>query len=260
MTSPGLDRLAANPLDLSGTVIAVTGATRGIGRATAELLASHGACIAAIGSESETAALLADNLQTQFGIESVGIGADSRHPMRIQRAYQTIFRQFGRLDVLVNNAGVLRDALIGMVTDELLRETFDVNTLGAIHHLQGAARLMSRTGNGSIVNLTSIVGVQGNDGQIAYSSSKAALVGLTKSAAKELAPLGIRVNAIAPGFIDTDMSRSLPEDKFLERTESIRMNRLGSPDDVANAVLFFASRLSSYVTGQVLGVDGGMRI
>lgn len=247
-------------LDLHGKVVAVTGATRGIGQATANVLAAHGATVVVMSSQAERAVLAAERLQEHYKIDTLGLGVDSRDSHQIRLAYQAIFKRLGRLDGLVNNAGILQDALIGMVTDQLLHETFGVNTLGAIHHLQGAARLMSRAGRGSIVNITSIIGVEGNDGQIAYSSSKAALIGLTKSAAKELAPKGIRVNAVAPGFIDTEMSRSIPESKFAERAESIRMGRLGSTTDIANAILFFTSELSTYVTGQVLGVDGGMRI
>jgi 3-oxoacyl-[acyl-carrier protein] reductase len=171
-----------------------------------------------------------------------------------------VFSAFGRLDVLVNNAGVLKDALIGMVSDDVLEDTFRINTFGAIHHLQAASRLMQRSGGGSIINMTSIIGVVGNEGQIAYGSPKAALIGLTKSAAKELAPRGVRVNAVAPGFIDTDMSRSLPADKYADRVASIKMGRVGTPEDVADVVLFLASDLSRYVTGQVIGVDGGMVI
>jgi len=129
-----------------------------------------------------------------------------------------------------------------------------------IHHLQGAARLMRRRHSGSIINLTSVVGVNGNVGQIVYSSSKAALLGLTKSASKELAPAGIRVNAVAPGFIDTDMTRSLPEDKYAERMASIAIGRIGTAADVARAIAFLAGDDAAYVTGQVLGVDGGMLI
>jgi 3-oxoacyl-[acyl-carrier protein] reductase len=142
----------------------------------------------------------------------------------------------------------------------MVNRTFEINTFGAIHHLQGAARLMKRKGSGSIINLTSIVGVNGNLGQIVYSSSKAALVGLTRSASKELAPAGIRVNAVAPGFIDTDMTQALPEDKYADRMSSIAMGRIGTPEDVARVIAFLADEDAAYVTGQIIGVDGGMLI
>lgn len=244
-------------LDLSGQVALVTGSTRGIGWATAKLLAEHGATIVLNGSKDQAGL---DCRVEELGGQASGILCDARDPAQIRQVYQQIFKAHKRLDILVNNAGILDDALIGMVSDELIIRTYEVNTFGAIHHLQGAARLMQRGGRGSIINLTSIVGVNGNEGQIVYSSSKAALLGLTRSAAKELAPKGIRVNAVAPGFIDTDMTRSLPEDKFEERMASIKMRRIGTPEDIARGVLFFASDLSAYVTGQVLGVDGGMLI
>ncbi len=162
--------------------------------------------------------------------------------------------------MLVNNAGILDDALLGMVSDEMIERSFRVNTFGAIHHLQAAARLMQRNNEGSIVNLSSIIGVVGNEGQTVYAATKSALIGLTKSAAKELAPRRIRVNAVAPGFIDTEMTRALPPEKFEERSAGIKMGRVGTPEDIARSVLFFASDLSRYVTGQVLGVDGGMLV
>jgi 3-oxoacyl-[acyl-carrier protein] reductase len=251
----------SDPLSLSDRVAFVTGSTRGIGWTTAQLLASHGAHIVLNGSSDEQ--LLGDRtdeIRDTFGVQALGLLCDAREPGAIRAAYQDIFKTFKRLDVLVNNAGILDDALIGMVSDDAVTTTFGINTFGAIHHLQAAARLMQRNGSGSIVNLTSIIGVQGNEGQIVYSSSKAALLGLTRSAAKELAPKGVRVNAIAPGFIDTDMTRALPAEKFEERLASIKMGRIGTAEDVANSILFLASDLSTYVTGQVLGVDGGMLV
>jgi 3-oxoacyl-[acyl-carrier protein] reductase len=162
--------------------------------------------------------------------------------------------------VLVNNAGILQDALLGMIPDAMIRQTIDVNTVGPIYHVQEASRLMARNKSGSIINVTSIIGRFGNEGQAVYGASKAALIGLTLSAAKELARHNIRVNAVAPGFINTDMVKQLTEQKYGERMKSIKMGRIGEPEDVANAILFLASDLSSYVTGQVLGVDGGMLI
>lgn len=248
-------------MDLDDRVAFVTGSTRGIGWATAQLFAAQGATVVLNGvSDEGLLASRVEELRTDYDAEVLGIVCDARDPVQIRAAYQLIFSAYRRLDVLVNNAGVLIDALIGMVSDDMVTETFQINSIGAIHHLQAAARLMKRGGSGSIVNLTSIVGVVGNEGQIVYSASKSALLGLTRSAAKELAPSGIRVNAIAPGFIDTDMTRALPEDKHRERLSAVGMQRIGTADDIAGAALFFASDLSSYVTGQILGVDGGMII
>jgi 3-oxoacyl-[acyl-carrier protein] reductase len=246
--------------DLAGRVALVTGSTRGIGWATAQLLAERGATVIVNGTNPDLVEARAEELKGRHGRPAGGIRCDASQPSEIRAAYQSIFKEHGRLDVLVNNAGILEDALIGMVSDEALNRTFEINTFGAIHHLQGAARLMKRHKSGSIINLTSIVGINGNLGQIVYSSSKAALVGLTRSASKELASSGIRVNAVAPGFIDTDMTQALPEDKYAERMASIAMGRIGTAEDVARAIAFLAGDDAAYVTGQIIGVDGGMLI
>lgn len=249
-----------DPLDLTGRVALVTGGTRGIGLASAQLLADHGASVVVVGRADTTQAEnCAAELTAATGQACLGLVADAGDPAAIRALYQTVRSEMGRLDILVNNAGILRDALIGMVDDELVDTTLAVNTAGPIHHLQAAARLM-RKGGGSIINVSSIIGHRGNVGQLVYGASKAAVIGMTLSAAKELAPRGIRVNAIAPGFIDTDMTRALPPEKFQERVDSVAMGRAGTADDVAKAVLFLASDLAAYVTGQVLGVDGGMLI
>jgi 3-oxoacyl-[acyl-carrier protein] reductase len=247
--------------DLDGRVAFITGSSRGIGLATADVFATRGATVILNGSSNRRALdERVEELSSRHGRTAWGIICDASRPVEIRAAYQQIFREHGRLDILVNNAGILEDALIGMVSDELVARTFETNTYGAIHHLQAAARLMKRKRRGSIVNLTSIVGVNGNVGQIVYSSSKAALIGLTKSAAKELAPHGVRVNAVAPGFIDTDMTRAIPADKYSERLASVAMGRIGSAEDVARAIAFLASDEAAYITGQVLGVDGGMLV
>lgn len=251
----------ADLLDLTGRVAFVTGSTRGIGLVTAQRLAEHGADVVVAGvADPEAAQLRAKELAQQYGVRTLGLRCDSRDAVQITAAYREIRSAFGRLDVLVNSAGILNDALIGMITDDALEDTFAVNAIGPLRHLQAAARLMRRGGSGSIVNVSSIIGVVGNEGQATYASSKAALIGLTRAAAKELAPLGIRVNAVAPGFIDTDMTRALPSQKYDERVASIKMGRVGTADDVARAVLFLVTDMSAYVTGTVLGVDGGMLI
>ena len=240
-------------LDLSGRVGFVTGGTRGIGLATAQLLAQHGAHIVVAGTDQ------ARTQEAAAGFGGLGVACDSRDPEAIAAAYRTIRAECGRLDFLVNNAGVLQDALVGMISPEMIDEVLGINAKGPILHLQAAARLMRKNG-GSIVNVSSIIGRRGNAGQAVYAASKAAVIGLTTSAAKELAPKNIRVNAIAPGFIETDMTAALPPEKYAERMDSIALGRIGTPQDVANAVLFLVSDLSSYVTGQVLGVDGGMLV
>lgn len=202
----------------------------------------------------------AAELRSAHGVECLGLFANLTEPGEVDECYRQIFARFKRLDVLVNNAGILQDALLGMIPTDMVDRTFRINTFAAIYNLQQASRLMTRNRSGAIVNITSIIGTNGNQGQAVYAASKAALIGLTLSSAKELASRNIRVNAVAPGFIDTDMTRNLPEGKFQERMNSIGMGRIGQPDDIANAILFLASDLSAYITGQVLGVDGGMLI
>ncbi len=246
---------------LDGRIAFVTGSTRGIGWAVACAFARAGASVI-LNGRSDQAALDArvDELAAFGGADHSGLLCDVADPAAVRDAFQGIFRARRRLDVLVNNAGILRDALLGMIPPELVQTTLAVNAAGPIYCLQEAARLMSRARAGSIVNVTSIIGNTGNVGQAVYGASKAAVIGLTRSAAKELAPRNIRVNAIAPGFIRTDMTRALPEATYAERVASVKMGRVGEPEDVANAALFLASDLSAYVTGQVIGVDGGMLI
>lgn len=245
-------------LDLSGRIAVVTGAVRGIGWACAQALAEQGATVI-LGARVDD-----DRLQQrveELGASGAEVGtmiADAQDPTSIRAAYAQIFKQYKGLDILVNNAGVLGDALVGMIGDELLAETFAINTLGPVHHMQSAARLMKRRGGGSIVFLSSIMATAGNAGQVPYSGSKAALIGVAKSAAKELARDNIRVNVVAPGFIETDLVADLSDEVRAERLDSIALGRPGSAQDVAGAVLYLVSSLGEYVTGQVLGVDGGM--
>jgi len=252
--------LAPTPL-LEGKITVITGGSRGIGLATARTFAAAGATVVLLGRSTDSLQAACESVREAAPAASVsGIGCDVSAPDSVRDAFQAIFRQHKRLHALVANAGVLDDALIGMVTPAQIRQTFDVNTFGVLYCAQAASRLIARSGGGAIINVSSIIGRNGNAGQAVYGGSKAAVIGITQSLAKELAPQAIRVNAIAPGFIDTDMARSIGPAKFQERLASIKMGRIGTPQDVANVALFLASDLSAYVTGQVIGVDGGMLI
>lgn len=248
-------------INLSGRVAIVTGASRGIGFTIADTLAAHGAdLILASHHDAELLDDVAHQLTTTHGVMALSQTGDVSDPSTTAELVKMAFGERKRLDIFVNNAGILLDGLIGMVPQKDIDATIGVNLIGVLHGIQAAARLMSRSGGGSIINMASIIGRYGNVGQLAYGASKAGVIGATLSAAKELAPKNIRVNAVAPGFIETDMIRQIPDDKYAERMQSIGMGRIGTPQDVANIVLFLASNLSSYVTGQVIGVDGGMVI
>jgi 3-oxoacyl-[acyl-carrier protein] reductase len=233
------------------SVALVTGSTRGIGLAAARRLAEDGFTVVVNGTDESAAR---DRAQ-ELGGEALAF--DVSDPAAVQSAVRELFKRHKRLDVLVNNAGILEDALLGMIKPD---RTFAVNAMGVLNTMQASARLMARGGGGSIVNVSSIIGVTGNKGQVAYGGSKAAVIGMTRSAAKELAPQKIRVNAVAPGFIDTDMTRAMPQEIYDERVASVGLGRAGTAEEVADAIAWLASDRARYVTGQVLGVDGGMVI
>ncbi len=246
---------------LQDRVCFITGSTRGIGWATAREFARHGATV--LLNHRGSAALLEERcgeLEAEFHVTAMGLVADVNDALAVKNCYAEIFRRFKRVDVLVNNAGVLQDALLGMISHEMMRTVIDTNLVGSLVHLQEAARLMARNRRGSIINISSIIGRFGNEGQTVYAASKAAVIGMTTAAAKELAPKNVRVNAVAPGFIDTAMTRQLPPEKFQQRMAGIRMGRIGTAEEVAQVIVFLASDMSSYVTGQVIGIDGGMVI
>ena len=237
----------------------VTGSAGGIGWATAKKLASFGATVILNDiKSSELLKVRKEELKKEFNCDAEAFQFDVGNFDSVQNAYNEIFKRYKRLDILVNNAGVLFDNLVGMIRKQDVEQTFSTNTNGVIYNLQFASRLMQRNKSGSIINIASIVGRVGNEGQVVYGGSKAAVIGITLSAARELAPKNIRVNAIAPGFINTDLIKFLSKDIYSQRLDSVKMKRIGQPEDVANAVLFLASDLSTYITGQVIGVDGGM--
>ncbi len=245
-------------LPLAGRVALVSGAVEGIGRAACAWLAARGAHVVVAGRVAD------DRLDARVaelhdaGGSAEGLAMDVTDPESVQAAFQSVFRAHRRLDVLVANAGALGDARLGMITEDLLHTTLEANLAGAIRQVQGAARLMQRNRSGSVVVVGSIMGLRGNAGQVPYASAKAGLVGLVRSAAKELAPAGVRVNLVAPGFIETRLTADLDDGVRTERIASIGMGRAGTPEDVAEVIGFLASDASGYVTGQIIGVDGGM--
>jgi 3-oxoacyl-[acyl-carrier protein] reductase len=240
-----------------GKVAIVTGASRGIGRSIALALAAEGATIVAVDMAPEGVEALAAEIKGMGG-EAIAVQGNVTVTADAERMIESAVTAFGRVDILVNNAGITRDALLLRMKDEDWDAVLTVNLKGAFLCSRAAAKVMSKQRYGRIINIASIVGQMGNAGQANYCASKAGLMGLTKSNARELAKRNVTVNAVAPGFIATDMTEVLPEKVKQELAAQIPMERLGSADDIANAVLFLAAERSAYITGQVLGVNGGM--
>lgn len=242
-------------------VAAVTGASKGIGLATVARLVQDQFSVVLMGRNEESLKQAKQTLlESHPEADLLCIPTDVSNSESVKTAFQGIFSKYRGLDVLVCNAGILDDALIGMVSSSQIGRVLGTNVNGVLYCCQYGSRLIARRGGGSIINVTSIIGTNGNVGQAVYGGSKAAVIGITKSLAKELAASNVRVNAVAPGFIDTEMARSISEEKFQERLDSIKMRRIGKPEEVASVIAFLASQDSQYVTGQVIGVDGGMLI
>lgn len=244
---------------LSGKICLVTGAGRGIGRVISEQLASDGAVVYAADLAMDDMELWAAEKSAECDTKIVPMVMDVTDTAAVKSGLMSIHKTEGRIDVVVNNAAIIQNQKLGMVTKPLLEKMFAVNVFAVIDMMQIASRLMARTGGGSIVNIASITGVVGSPGQVAYSSTKGAVISATKSAAKELSPMQIRVNAVAPGIIRTERFEELYEatgDKIDQRINRIALGRLGTPQDVANAVAFLASDRASYISGHILGVDG----
>ena len=243
---------------LTGRTALVTGATRGIGRAVALKLASEGADIAfTYRSQHEAAESLVAELEA-LGVRAKAYASDAASCEDAHKVADDVKETFGRIDILVNNAGVTKDGLMMRMDEAQWDMVLDNNLKSAFNYIHACTPIMARQRCGSIINMSSVVGVAGNAGQCNYAASKAGIIGLSKSIAKEMGARGIRSNCIAPGFIATDMTASLPEELRKEWEKQIPLRRGGTPEDVANVALFLASDLSSYVTGQVINCCGGM--
>lgn len=239
-------------------VAVVTGGSRGIGRAVCKALAKEGFALAVNYAGNEAAAKkTAEDCEAQ-GVPVLTFQADVSHAAECAALFAAVKEQFGRVDVLVNNAGITRDNLILRLTEEEYDAVLDTNLKGAFLCCKEAVRLMLPKRYGRIINLSSVVGLHGNAGQSNYAASKAGLIGLTKSLAKELAGRNITVNAVAPGFVKTEMTEAMPEAALEAALSAIPLKREAAPEEIARAVAFFASEESAYITGQVLSVDGGM--
>ena len=241
-------------IDLTGRVALVTGSTRGIGREIAATLASAGARVAVSGRSAEGAAEVAKAI----GGDAHGFACDIADTASAAALVDSVEKHFGSCDILVNNAGITRDNLLMRLKDDDWDSVLDANLRGAFATIRAASRGMMKKRWGRIINITSVVGITGNKGQANYAASKAGLIGLTKSVAKELASRNILANAVAPGFIETDMTAAMTPDARTELGAQIPMGRLGTPGDIAGVCAFLASEYASYITGQVFVVDGGL--
>jgi 3-oxoacyl-[acyl-carrier protein] reductase len=241
-------------IDLSGKTAVVTGSTRGIGRAVAQALADSGARVAVVGRDKEKASAVA----SEIGRSSMGFACDVSDSASVTQLIADVEKEFGGIDILVNNAGITRDNLVMRLKDEDWDAVLDANLKGAFVAIRAASRGMMKKRAGRIINMASVVGLTGNKGQANYSASKAGLIALTKSVAKELGSRNILVNAIAPGFIETEMTDAMTPEARAGLSGLIPLERLGKPEDIAAAVVLRASDKAAYITGQVLVVDGGM--
>jgi 3-oxoacyl-[acyl-carrier protein] reductase len=240
-------------IDLNGQVAVVTGASRGIGRAIAEKLHGAGADVVLV---ARNEALLKETASSMGGAMVVSMDVSSTD--EVEAGFKRIIQEKGKIDILVNNAGITRDNLLLRLKEEDIQQVLDVNLKSMFFTSKNVLKPMMKQRRGRIINITSVIGLMGNAGQSNYAASKAGIIGFTKSLAREVGSRNITVNAIAPGFIETDMTAELPENVQKEMAASIALGRFGSPEDVANAVLFLASDLAAYVTGEVMNVTGGM--
>lgn len=243
---------------LDGKIALVTGASRGIGRAVAIELAKEGATVAINYAGNKTAAEEVQNIIIEMGGKAMIIQADVSDENSATKMVEEVIAQFGGIDILVNNAGITRDSLFIRMKEEDWNAVINTNLTGIFNCTKVAAKYMMKKRSGRIINMSSVSGIMGNAGQTNYAAAKAGVIGFTKSLAREMASRGITVNAVAPGFIATDMTAAMPEKAQEHVLSAIPLGKMGKPEDIANAVLFLASDRASYITGQVIHVDGGM--
>lgn len=249
---------------LEGKTALITGATRGIGKGIALKFASEGANIAFTGrgaNEDMLAALEATRQEVEaLGVKCIAYASDAANYAQTEETVKKVKEDFGSIDILVNNAGITKDGLMLRMTEEQWDTVINANLKSAFNFIHACLPIMMRQRGGSIINMSSVVGIHGNAGQANYAASKAGMIALAQSVAQEMGPKGIRANTIAPGFIETAMTEALPDEIRKEWTKKIPLRRAGQTEDVANTALYLASDLSSYVTGQVIQVDGGMNM
>ncbi len=243
---------------LEGKTAIITGASRGIGSGIAKVFAQHGANIAFTYSSSAESAATLQNELNALGIKSKGYQSNAASFDEAQKLIENVLAEFGNIDILINNAGITKDNLLMRMSEADFDKVIEINLKSVFNMTKAVQKTMLKNRKGSIINMSSVVGVKGNAGQTNYAASKAGMIGFTKSVALELGSRNIRCNAIAPGFIETEMTAKLNEDVVQSWRDAIPLKRGGTPEDVANACLFLASDMSAYITGQVLNVDGGM--
>lgn len=236
----------------------VTGGSRGIGRAICVALAKEGANIVTCYAKGAAAAEETVAMCREYGVQAVAVQADVAVPGEVEALFAEALKITGTIEILVNNVGITRDGLLLRMSDDDFNQVIDTNLRGAFYCMRAASKLMMKKRYGRIVTISSVVGVSGNAGQVNYAASKAGVIGMTKSLAKELGSRNVTANAVAPGFITTDMTEGLPDAVKEQMAKEIPLSRMGRPEDVADAVTFLVSDKASYITGQVLHVDGGM--
>ncbi len=243
---------------LLNKIAIVTGGAQGIGKSIVRKLASEGANCVIVDVDIQNAETTAKEIKEEFNVETLVFKVDVSNFQEVQNCIDETFKKFGKIDILVNNAGITKDNLILKMTEEEWNKVLDINLKGCFNFIKAVSKYMLKQRSGRIINIASVVGLMGNPGQANYSASKGGLIALTKTVAKEFASRNILVNAVAPGYIKTRMTEALSEEQKKKLQEYIPLNRLGEPEDVANVVWFLSIEESSYITGQVISVNGGM--